>query len=162
MKKFFTTRENWLLIIPIFFWLLENTVIKSPVLDLHLHDTYFVIGNVSFVMLYMSLIPFLCHVALRVKNNGNKKLLGTHVLISCLCLIALYAFLLYQSWSNSNGMSGMPRRYYDYSTWDESTEGLNFVMTGIILSIMLYVLLQLWLLLYTVFKLFSKSNTKSL
>lgn len=139
MKKFFTTIENWLLIIPLLIWLLEKTIVGYSTLDVHLHDTYFVFSNTSFGVMFLIavIVPFGCHIILRTKSKGNRRLLLSHVLLSCLlCLVIIILF--------------------HYSI--KSSDGLS----GILFSIIIFMLLQLWLLLYTVFKLFSKSNTKSL
>jgi cytochrome c oxidase subunit I len=156
MKKFFTTRENWLLIIPLLIWMLEKSIVGYSTLDIHLHDTYFVFSNSSFGAMFLIgiIIPFGCHLILRMKSKGSRRLLFLHVILSCLLCLVIVILFHYRI-KSSDGLAGVPRRYYDYSTWEDPAFRYMFFLKTILWLVVVYILLQLWLLLYTVMKLLS-------
>ena len=75
MKKIFLQIENWLLIIPIILIIIEKIFFVTSSLDIHLHDTYFVITNIylGVFTLIIVCIPYFCHFLLRTKKNRKQK-----------------------------------------------------------------------------------------
>jgi cytochrome c oxidase subunit 1 len=85
----------------------------NSALDIHLHDTYFVISNsypLSFIALTFAVIAatyYWCDKVL--KKPMNKTLGNIHFWITFLGISAIVLPIQYA------GLAGMPRRYYDYS-----------------------------------------------
>lgn len=153
MKRIIGTTENWLLIIPLLIWLVEKTITGTSTLDFHLQDTYFVFANVSLglIFLALSLLPFACHVLLRNKIKSNIKWLFWHVLLTCIIVVV---FFCYDRFQLSEGIAGVPRRYYDYKHWNDYY--IYSPVTMIALLLLGYFLLQVLLILYTAIRLFRK------
>jgi hypothetical protein len=151
MKKVFVKKENWLLIIPFLIWLLEKIITGPSGFDFHLHGTYFVINNtyLGFIFLMLAVLPFISHWLLCKKQKGNKRILLWHIILTSIAVIVLFIFIRVIQTAYT-GLAGPPRRYYDYSAW---TGYLSFMSTHqkvIVISVLLYVLLQLWLFVYTI------------
>lgn len=154
MKKLFTTRENWLLIVPLIIWLLEKAIVGYSTVDINVHDTYFVFTNTSFgtIFLFVIIIPFGCHMILRMNSNGSQRLLYWHVLLSCsLCILLVVIFHYRINFLKSNAIA--PRQYYDSMAWENPASHYIFFQTVIALLVLIYVLLQIGLMIYTLIKL---------
>lgn len=146
MKKFLLNSENWLLIIPILFTLIEWYFYPAAAIDIHLHDTYFIIANfyIGILMLFIVLLPYLCHAFLRITNKQNKLILITHIVLNSLLLIAMPLLMQLPQ--------GSPRRYYDFSNWEsvKQFENLNYYLAIIIIS---FIIIQILFVLYAMVRL---------
>ncbi len=160
MKQLFLNRENWLLIIPLSIGLLEQTVTGLFTFDIHLHDTYFIINNAStgFIFLIASIVPMFCHVFLRRQAKGSKRVLFWHILISCTCYVILFATMHWYQFLTTEGLAGMPRRYYDYESIFTKQHLVNYAVITVFFTTLAFVILQFLFLVYSVFKLIRKVN----
>lgn len=90
----------------------------NAVIDIHMHDTYWIIGHAGYkaLLLVFPLLftSWIIHVLLRRKALLAAKWRWIQVIITLLCLLAVSIFANNLS---EDGMAGMPRRYYDYNTY---------------------------------------------
>lgn len=103
-----------LLFLPLPFMLYEG----NSAIDIHMHDTYWVIGQAGYAALLL-VFPLLftswiIHVLLRRKALLSAKWRWAQVVITLLCPLAVS--ILSNNFS-LEGMAGMPRRYYDYNPY---------------------------------------------
>jgi cytochrome c oxidase subunit 1 len=149
MKNFFLRVENWLLIIPAILLVVEKLFFGAAVFDLHLHDTYFVISGfyIGLGMFVVVLIPYLCHLLLRLHHKRNRRILVVHVMATVLLLLFLFIAV------RQNNET--PNRYYDFSNWEsfQQFERLNYYL-GI--AVLAFTGMQLLFILYTIVKLIAK------
>ena len=110
---------NLLLLLAILILVTSFFISTEGAIDLHLHDTYFIISKVYLFWLVSGVL-----IVFWVLNSITKRFLFSKILtsihlaligLSAICLIGLllYAHYYYQ------GLAGMPRRYYDYSRWED-------------------------------------------
>jgi len=143
MKKVFTRIENYLLITPVILLIIEWILVEESVLDIHLHDTYFVIPGSSLLILILLLlvIPYFCHILLKPKVKPIRII---H-LISTIVLIV--AFLISLKLIPTN-----PRRYYDFSSWNAYKQfGIFNSLTD--LTLIAFLIVQLLFITYTIMRL---------
>jgi len=107
---------------------------KSNLIDIHLHDTYFVIAHTHIFWL-LAIVAFVVWTIYLLTNKilYSNALTWTHVIITTLTL-GLFASTLFFGERFSNPT---PRRYYDYSTWNSldlySTHAKTFAITIFVL-----------------------------
>jgi len=149
MRNLFLRIENWLLMIPAILLVIEKLFFGTVVFDLHLHDTYFVISGfyIGMGMFVVVLIPYLCHLLLRLQHNRNGKILVGHVIATVLLLLFLFIAV------RQNG--GAPNRYYDFSSWESFQQfgGLNYYLA---IAVFAFIIIQLLFTLYTIVRLIAK------
>ncbi len=123
--------------------------------DIHLHDTYFIITTThSFWVIIILLLIFWTLYLLTKRFLFSKVLTWLNVVI----LVATSVFLVVISfYSNSyyNGLAGMPRRYYDYNSWDTFIL-YNNMTKGVLVTILLLILGQIIFIVNIVIGLFKK------
>jgi cytochrome c oxidase subunit 1 len=146
MKKVLFRSEHWLLIIPILLTFIEWHFYPEAAFDIHLHDTYFIIANfhVCIFLLFVVLLPYLCHVFLRNTNKRNKIIPVTHIVLTSLLLIAMPLLIQLPQ--------GSPRRYYDFSNWEsfKQFENLNYYLAIITIA---FIIIQILFVLYAMVRL---------
>ncbi|HEY1166543.1 MAG TPA: hypothetical protein VGE90_15285 [Chitinophaga sp.] len=113
LKRLFLLPEL-LLLLGIFIW---PVYLGNSSMDIHLHDTYYVIGGYAgqLFLLPLHLVLFLSwimHQLLRRKNLLPAAWRWAQVSITLICLL-VFPFSLSNAFS-----AGMPRRYFDYGTFD--------------------------------------------
>lgn len=113
-RNLFRLPELLLFLLP----LLSMIYIGNTSIDIHMHDTYFVIGQAGYTVLWL-VFPLLftswiIHVLLRRKALLPAQWRWAQVLITLFCPLA--AGIITNN-SSLEGMAGMPRWYYDYSTF---------------------------------------------
>jgi len=131
---------------------LTGIFLGNSALDIHLHDTYFVIahfhivmGVASFFGMYAGVYHWFPKMFGRLMNNtlGYIHFWGTLV-----CAYVIFWPMHYE------GLAGMPRRYYDFSQWESFKQfgDLNVVIT--IASIISFALQLLFVFnfFYSIFK----------
>jgi heme/copper-type cytochrome/quinol oxidase subunit 1 len=108
---------------------------QSNSVDIHLHDTYFVIAHTHIFWLLAVLALFVWTLYL-VTNKFlySKALSWIHITITILTLF-LFALTLF---SSDSFMNPAPRRYYDYSNWNSID---NYTMFTKAIAIIIFVLL---------------------
>ncbi len=126
-----------LLFIAIAFFILSLFV--NSALDIHVHDTYYVITHqfsfISYFVLFIWILYVMTHSILY-----SKKLTGIHIITTVLCSVGLTIIPYF----NSEGFAGMPRRYFDYSNFNSFHKDqltLQQLMLGIFLLLLLGLIL---------------------
>lgn len=88
---------------------------KNPTIDLHLHDTYFVIGQ-PYIFWLLAIVAFFVWVLylLTDKILYSKKLTWSHVIITILTLV-FFVLILF---SGESFLNPLPKRYYEFIKWN--------------------------------------------
>ncbi len=143
MKKLFLRTENWLLIVPVMITIIEGLFFSASAFDIHLHDTYFVIANFYIgILLFLSVcIPYLFHFLLRRKRVGSKSVLLSHVLVTIMLLLSFFVFFRLQH-------NDMPRRYYDFSSWESYGQQYDLLTRWLGFAVLAFVIVQLLFVVY--------------
>ncbi len=95
---------------------LTGIFLGNSALDLHLHDTYFVIAHFHIVMGVASMFGMFAGVYHWFPKMFGRYLNNTMAYIHFWVTI-IGAYLIF--WPmHYEGLAGMPRRYYDYSNWE--------------------------------------------
>jgi cytochrome c oxidase subunit I len=151
MKKLFLRTENWLLIVPIIITIIEKLFFSLSTVDIHLHDTYFVIANFHIgILLFLSVcIPYLFHFLLRRKGAGSRGVLFSHVVATIILLLLFFVSFRLQH-------NDMPRRYYDFSSWKLYGPLYNLLFSWLAFAVLAFVLVQLLFIVYGVIRLLAK------
>ena len=104
--------------------------------DIHLHDTYFIIAptHVFWLLAFLALFVWTLYL-LTSKILYSKAFTWTHVIITILTLLLLVLTLFF----GDNFMNTTPRRYYDYSSWNSFDNYTTFAKAmGISLFVLLF------------------------
>ena len=103
--------------------------------DIHLHDTYFVIGHTHILWL-LAILAFFVWIIYLLTNKTlySKALTWTHVIITILTLLLFVLTILL----GDNFIKPTPRKYYDYSNWNSLDNYTAFTKA---ISITIFVLL---------------------
>jgi cytochrome c oxidase subunit 1 len=119
-----------ILVLTSFFILKQNNSV-----DIHLHDTYFVIAHTHVFWLLAMLALFVWTLYLLTNRIlYSKALTWTHVIVTILTLL-LFALTLF---FGDSFMNPTPRRYYDYSIWNSFDNYTTFTKA---IGITIFVLL---------------------
>jgi cytochrome c oxidase subunit 1 len=129
---------NLLLISAILFFI-TGLLSFNTSMDIHFHDTYIIFSSTYFLwilaimlflfwMLYMATKSFLY----------SKKLSWTHICFTILSSLFLFVLPIFIP-NSYNGLAGMPRRYYDFSSRE------SFYMFGRFPKMSWYFFWFLWL-----------------
>jgi cytochrome c oxidase subunit I len=151
MKKIFLRIENWFLIVPVIITIIERLFFSASTFDIHLHDTYFVIANFYIgILLFLAVcIPYLFHFLLRRKAVGSKGVLLSHVVVTIMLL--LFFFVSFKLQHND-----MPRRYYDFSSWELYKPQYDLLTRWLAFAVLAFVITQLLFIVYGVVMLIAK------
>ncbi|MFT3679383.1 MAG: hypothetical protein QM791_03870 [Ferruginibacter sp.] len=135
-------RPYQLLPLIIIILLVISFFLSDQILDIHVHDTYLIISmtHLFWVITILLLIPWILYLSTK-HLLFSKTLTWIHIVLAVassllLAIVSFYANNYYY------GLAGMPRRYYDYNSWDQfnnltKTAGL-FIMatvTGLVIYI---------------------------
>ena len=110
--------------------LIASFYVHHETFDIHLHDTYFIIGlpNLFYwTIIYLLALWMVC--LLTYRFLFSKCLNWAHIILAIAASVLLLAVSIYSS-HYYQGLAGMPRRYYDYGSWsallkyDNLTKGL--------------------------------------
>jgi len=131
---------------------LTGIFLGNSALDLHLHDTYFVVAHFHIVMGVASFFGMFAGV-----YHWFPKMFGRH-LNNTLAYIHFWisivgAYLIF--WPmHYEGLAGMPRRYYDYSNWEsfKMFGGLNQFISLVAMVVFAAQLLFVFNFFYSIFK----------
>jgi heme/copper-type cytochrome/quinol oxidase subunit 1 len=137
MKKI----ENWLLIAACL--LLVSSFLLTQTVDIHLHDTYYIIAGFSIARLtaFWTLLVFLLYKIIRRRRNTvSTKAIVLH---SATTFIPVIFILFY--WS---GNGAQRPRYLDYSSWHTPGPGFQSLLLPVLM--LLCIVSQVIFLLYFV------------
>jgi cytochrome c oxidase subunit 1 len=121
-------------------------------LDIHLHDTYFVVAHFHLVMGVASMFGMFAGVYHWFPKMFGRYLNNTLAYIHFWITIA-GAYLIF--WPmHYEGLAGMPRRYYDFSNWEsfKMFSGLNEFISVVALIVFATQLLFIINFFYSIFK----------
>jgi hypothetical protein len=98
MRSLIKTSENSLLITPVLFTLFASISAVSDAVDIHFHDTYFIIEHhiIPLVFLVVLILPFAMHKLLRRYREKARLILNVHVFVTVVYIAVLY-ILMYNS-----------------------------------------------------------------
>ncbi|HEX5027072.1 MAG TPA: cbb3-type cytochrome c oxidase subunit I [Agriterribacter sp.] len=131
---------------------LTGIYLGNSSLDLHVHDTYFVIAHFHIVMgvsAFMGMFAGIYHWFPKMYGRYMNNTLGyIHFWITLACAYIIFWPMHYE------GFAGMPRRYYDYSNWEsfKMFVELNRVISFAAILSFLVQLLFLFNFFYSLFK----------
>lgn len=130
----------------------------SATIDLHLHDTYFVIAHTQ-VFWLLAIIAFFVWALYLLTNKTlySKKLTWTHVIITILTLFLFVLILFF----GESFLNPFPRLYNDFSEWNSSDNYNSYTKT---ISLSIFVLLwgQIIFVLNLIVGLFTQKTLKKL
>ncbi len=131
---------------------LTGIFLGNSALDLHLHDTYFVIAHFHIVMGVASMFGMFAGVYHWFPKMFGRYLNNTMAYIHFWVTI-IGAYLIF--WPmHYEGLAGMPRRYYDYSSWESFKQfaGLNEFISFVAGVVFLVQLLFIFNFFYSMYK----------
>jgi heme/copper-type cytochrome/quinol oxidase subunit 1 len=107
--------------------------------DIHLHDTYFVIAmTYSFWLLIIMLLLLWTFYRLAKRFLFSKVLTWLSLLLTVSSSLFLVAVSFYSD-SYYNGLAGTPRRYYDYGSWNSFTIRDNLTKAVVVFVLLLFI-----------------------
>ena len=120
-----------ILVLTSFFILKQNNTV-----DIHLHDTYFVIAHTHIFWLLAFLALFVWTLYLLTnKILFSKSLVWTHVIITIMTIL-LFALSLF---FGDSFINPTPPRYYDYSSWNSFDNYTTFTKAfGVTIFVLLF------------------------
>jgi cytochrome c oxidase subunit 1 len=131
---------------------LTGIFLGNSALDLHLHDTYFVVAHFHIVMGVASFFGMFAGVYHWYPKMYGRYLNNTLAYIHFWVTI-VGAYLIF--WPmHYEGLAGMPRRYYDYSGWEsfKMFAGLNQFISFVAMCVFATQLLFVFNFFYSIFK----------
>jgi cytochrome c oxidase subunit 1 len=127
-------------------WLGNSTI------DIHLHDTYFVIAHFHIVMgvsAFFGMFAGIYHWFPKMYGRFMNNTIGyIHFWVTLVGAYLIFWPMHYE------GMAGMPRRYYDYSNWESFKQfgGLNQFISVVVIIVFAVQLLFVFNFFYSIFK----------
>lgn len=131
---------------------LTGIFLGNSALDIHLHDTYFVIAHFHIVMGVASFFGMYAGVYHWFPKMYGRHLNNTMAYIHFWVTI-VGAYLIF--WPmHYQGLAGMPRRYYDFSNWESFKHygGLNEFISVVAMIVFAAQLLFVFNFFYSIFK----------
>lgn len=108
-------------------------------IDVHLHDTYFIIPMAFlFWAIIVVLILLWLVYSIAMPFLFARVLTWIHLTLTCVILIFLVIVFFY-SHDYYTGLAGMPRRYYDYGDWNILMQYDNLTKT-IFVTILIFII----------------------
>lgn len=120
---------------------LTGIFLANPIVDMHLHDTYFIIAHFHLVMgvsAFFGMFAGIYHWFPKMFGRFMNNTLGyIHFFITIIGAYLIFWPMHYE------GMAGMPRRYYDYSAWQnfKQFQDLNAFISIVVVVVFLCQLL---------------------
>lgn len=131
---------------------LTGIFLGNSALDIHLHDTYFVVAHFHIVMgvaSFMGMFAGVYHWFPKMYGRYlNNTLAYIHFWITLIGAYLIFWPMHYQ------GLAGMPRRYYDFSNWESFKQfgGLNEFISLVAMIVFAVQLLFVFNFFYSIFK----------
>ena len=134
----FKDRPYNLLLLTAVLILIASFFASDQTLDFHLHDTYYIIATAhSFWIIIILLLIFRTLYLLTKCILFSKVLTWLNVVLLVVTSIFLVTISFYSN-NYHNGLGGMPRRYYDYSSWN-NFEFYDNLTKGVLVNILLLI-----------------------
>jgi cytochrome c oxidase subunit 1 len=117
-------------------------VIKtSQTIDIHLHDTYYIIAlsHVLWAFAFLLMVLWILY-RLTHKILYSRKLTWTHIVVSLLTVLLLCLFI------SNNLFDSQSKRYIDLSSWttfsdyQQTTRMLRYTVAGLLLGQLLFII----------------------
>ena len=114
---------------------LTGIFLGNSALDIHLHDTYFVVAHFHIVMgvsAFMGMFAGVYHWYPKMFGRFMNNTLGyIHFFLTFIGAYLIFWPMHYE------GVAGMPRRYYDYTAWEsfKQFEGLNAFISSVVIVV---------------------------
>jgi cytochrome c oxidase subunit 1 len=124
----------------------------NSAIDMHLHDTYFVIAHFHLVMGVASMFGMLSGVYHWFPKMFGRMMNNTLGYIH-FWITMIGAYLIF--WPmHYEGLAGMPRRYYDFSNWEsfKMFQGLNEMISVVAIIVFFAQFLFIFNFFYSIFK----------
>lgn len=124
----------------------------NSALDIHLHDTYFVIAHFHIVMgvsAFFGMFAGIYHWFPKMYGRFMNQTLGyIHFWVTLIGAYLIFWPMHYE------GLAGMPRRYYDYSQWESFKQfvSLNRMISTVAIIVFAAQLLFVFNFFYSIFK----------
>ncbi len=121
-------------------------------IDMHIHDTYFIIAHFHLVMGVASIFGMFAGVyhwfPKMFGRHMNNTLAYIHFWITLIGAYLIFWPMHYQ------GLAGMPRRYYDFSNWEsfKQFQGLNTFISYVVIIVFAVQFLFIFNFFYSIFK----------
>lgn len=134
----FKERPYNLLLLTAILILIASFFTSGQILDIHLHDTMFVI-TIEYVfglLIILLLLFWILHWATR-RFLFSKALIWIHVIASALSSLFLAVALLYAEDRNKE-LAGMPRRYIDKEDW-QMAGNPDYLRDGMTIAVLLLI-----------------------
>jgi cytochrome c oxidase subunit I len=131
---------------------LTGIFLGNSALDIHLHDTYFVVAHFHIVMgvaSFFGMFAGIYHWFPKMYGRYLNNTLGyVHFWITIIGAYLIFWPMHYE------GLAGMPRRYYDFSSWEsfKMFGGLNQFISFVALIVFATQLLFVFNFFYSIFK----------
>jgi cytochrome c oxidase subunit 1 len=131
---------------------LTGIFLGNSALDIHLHDTYFIIAHFHIVMgvaSFMGLFAGVYHWFPKMYGRFlNNTLAYIHFWITLIGAYLIFWPMHYQ------GLAGVPRRYYDFTNWESFKQfgGLNEFISVVAMIVFAAQLLFVFNFFYSIFK----------
>ncbi len=114
----FKERPYDLLVVTAVLILIASFFVFDQTLDIHLHDTYFIIVMPHlFWATILLLLIFWTLYLLTKRFLFSKLLIWTQIILTVGTSVFLVAISFYSN-NYYQGLAGIPRRYYDFSSWN--------------------------------------------
>ena len=139
----FKKRPYCLLLLTAVLLLVASFFVHNQTLDMHLHDTYFIISMpLLFWPMILLLLLFWILYLFTERFLSSKVLMWVHIILMVLASVSLVGILFY---SNYQEEAGSPRQYYDFSNWESMAQfdGLARRIVVIFLAIFLGVIIYI-------------------
>jgi hypothetical protein len=107
MKKWYKSKEILLLLLPGFLILLSQVLFPERMLDLHIHDTMYVISflHIFEVMFFLMLAFLPIHLYLRRQQMQERLPASIHIFSSLTCIPIIWLTFYFQSEGLSEGLN---------------------------------------------------------
>jgi cytochrome c oxidase subunit 1 len=124
----------------------------NSTIDIHLHDTYFIVAHFHLVMGIAAMFGMFAGIYHWFPKMYGRFMNDTLAYIHFWVTLA-GAYLVF--WPmHYQGLAGMPRRYFNYANWESFNQfqGLNIMMTVVTMIILAIQLLFIFNFFYSIFK----------
>ncbi len=142
MKRF-NRFYNILLVFGFIFILISFGPFKEQSLDIHLHDTYFIIAYRHILLIFASILLIVWGMYKLLNRLLYSVILTRIHVVTTVLLFLINTILLFNNFTSSIVNNGAPRRYNDYSGWSSvknmldlyGTETKFLLLASLLLSI---------------------------